>query len=142
LTAEFFRAFPNEFGPGESAGVDADFIRAGAQHGEHVVHGLESAANGERHEALISGTFNHVHHRLAAVRCGGDVKKYHFVGALLVVPEGEFHGVADVAEFTGLGFAKLDAARDLAGVNIEARNDSFGNHTIIKGGVAPEGKWY
>jgi len=76
------------------------------------------------------------------VRRGGDVKKHHFIGTLLVVAERECHRVAHVPEFAGFGFAELDAACDLAGVHVEARNDSFGDHAIIKGGVAPEGKWY
>ena len=67
----------------------------------------------------------------AAMRGGGDVEEHHFVRALLVVAEGEFHRVADVAQFARLGLAELDAARDLAVVNVETRNDSFGNHHHI-----------
>jgi hypothetical protein len=76
------------------------------------------------------------------MRRGGDVEKHHFVGTLLVIAERELHGVADIAEFARLSLAELDPARNLAGVDIEAGNDSFGNHAIIKGGVAPEGNWY
>jgi hypothetical protein len=76
------------------------------------------------------------------MRGGGNVEKYHFVSALLIVTKREFHRVADIPEFTGLGLAELDAAGDLAGMNVQAGNDSFGNHAIIKGGVAPEGKSY
>ena len=37
-------------------------------------------------------------------------------------------GVADVAEFARLGLAELDAARDLAVVDVEARYDTFCDH--------------
>ena len=65
------------------------------------------------------------------MRRGGDVEEHHFVRALLVVAEREGDRVADVAEFARLGLAELDAARDLAVVNVETRNDSFGNHRHI-----------
>ena len=64
------------------------------------------------------------------MRAGGDVEEDHFVRALLVVAEREFHRVADVAQFARLGFAELDAARDLAGVDVETRNDTFCNHRV------------
>ena len=64
------------------------------------------------------------------MRGGGDVEEHHFVRALLVVAEREFHGVADVAQFARLGLAELDAARDLARMHVETRNDSFGNHRL------------
>jgi len=68
----------------------------------------------------------------SAVRGGGDVEEHHFVRALLVVAEREFHRVADVAQATGFRDAELDAARDVAVVNVEAGNDTFCNHAIIK----------
>ena len=62
------------------------------------------------------------------MRRGGDVEEHHFIRALLVVAERQLDRVADVAKFARLGLAELDAARNLAVVNIEARNDSFGHH--------------
>jgi hypothetical protein len=52
--------------------------------------------------------------------------------ALLVVAQGEFHGVADIFQAAFFGDAKLDTAGDLAGVNVETRNDTFCNHTDIE----------
>ena len=98
------------------------------KHGVHVLHGFDAAADGERHEALVGGAFDDVHHRAAAVRAGGDVEENHFVRALLVVAEGEFHGVADVAQFARFGLAELDAARDLAVMDVETRDDTFCEH--------------
>ena len=73
------------------------------------------------------------------MRAGGDVEENHFIRALFIVAEGEFHRVADIAQFARLGLAKLNAAGDLAVMNIETRNDTFCNHRIIKGGVATQG---
>ena len=95
---------------------------------KHFLDGFDSAADGERHEALVGGTFNHVHHRRAAMRAGGDVEENHFVRALFVVAQRERDGVADIFQFSRLGFAKLHAARDVAVVNVEARDDTFCYH--------------
>jgi hypothetical protein len=73
------------------------------------------------------------------MRAGGDVEENHFIGALFVIAQGEFHRVADVAQFARLGLAKLNAAGDFAVMNIETWNDTFCNHANIKGGVAAQG---
>jgi hypothetical protein len=71
---------------------------------------------------------------------GGDIEKDHFVGALIVIAEREFDGVADVAEFARLGFAKLNAACYVSIVDIKTRDDTFCNHGIIKSRFMAEGK--
>jgi hypothetical protein len=48
------------------------------------------------------------------------------LGKKLVAAQGQFDGVADVAQFTG--FAELDAGRDLAVVDVQARYDTFCDH--------------
>ena len=62
------------------------------------------------------------------MRAGGDVEENHFIGALFVVAQREFDGVAHVAQLARFGFAEPDAARDLTGVHVQAGNDSFGQH--------------
>jgi hypothetical protein len=74
------------------------------------------------------------------MRAGGDVEKDHFVGALIVVAEREFHRVAHAAELARLGFAKLDAACYFSVVDIKARDDTFCNHTTIKSRFGMQGK--
>ena len=44
------------------------------------------------------------------------------------VLECEGDRVADIAKFARLGLAEPDAARDLAVVDVETRNDTFGQH--------------
>ena len=79
----------------------------------------------------VGGAFDDAHHGRPAMRGGGDVEEDHFVRALLVVAEREFHGVADVAQAALFGDAKLDAAGDLAVVDVEAGNDTFCDHAGI-----------
>ena len=128
LAAEFFRAFANQLRPRQRRGVDADFIRTCPQHRVHVVHGPDAAADGQGYEALVCCALDYVHHRAAAVRRGGDVEEHHFVRALFVVAHGEFNRIAHVAQAALFGDAKLDAARDFAIVNVETRDDTFGQH--------------
>jgi hypothetical protein len=59
---------------------------------------------------------------------GGDVEKDHFIGTLFIIAKGEINGVAYIAQFTGFGAAELDATGHLAGVNVQARNDTAGKH--------------
>ena len=97
----------------------------------HVVVRANAAADGQRHETLRGGPFDHVDHRRAAVRARGDVEKDHFVRALVVVAERQFHRIADVAQPAFLGAAELHAARHFSIMNIEAGNDAFREHWAI-----------
>ena len=128
LAAEFFGAVGDEFGRGDGGRVDADFVGTGFKHDTHVGHGADAAADGEGHEATIGNALDDIDHGGAAVGAGGDVEKDHFIGTLLIVTNGEFDGITDVTEFAGFGFAELDAAGDLASVDVEAWDDSFGEH--------------
>ena len=130
LAAKTLGAGADEFRRRERAGVDADFVGAGVEHGVHIVRGADAAADGERHEALLGGALDHVDHRCAAVRGRGDVEEDHLVGALRVVTQREFHGVADVSQAAFLGASELDSAGDFAVVNVKARNDTFSQHCL------------
>jgi hypothetical protein len=59
---------------------------------------------------------------------GRDVEENHLIGALIVVPQREFDGVANVPETALLGTPKLHAARDFPIVDIQAWNDAFCQH--------------
>ena len=71
---------------------------------------------------------------------GGDIKENHFIGTLLIVANGEFHGISDIAQAALFGFSKLDAAGDLASMDIEAWNDTFCNHGIIENATRLQSK--
>jgi hypothetical protein len=128
LAAEFFGAVGDEFGCGDGGGVNADFVGAGFKHDAHVRHCPDAASDGEGHEAAIGDALDDIDHGGAAVSAGGDIEENHFVGALFVIADGEFNRIANITEFAGFGLAELDAAGDLAGVDVEAWDDSFSEH--------------
>lgn len=66
------------------------------------------------------------------MRAGGDVEEDHFVRALLVVAQGQLDWIANIAQLAFLGLAKLNAARDLSIVNVQARDNPFCNHACIE----------
>src|SRR5688572_18518520 len=76
------------------------------------------------------------------MRAGGNIEEHHFVRALLVITNSEFHRISHVAELAGLSLAELHPAGDLSGMNIKAWNDTFGQHfrraKIVQ--AAPGGK--
>ena len=128
LAAEFFGAGADKIRVCKRGRIDADLVGAGLEHGVHVFDGANAAADRERHEALVGGALNDVHHRSAAMSGGSDVEEDHFIGALVVVAAREFYRVADVAQLAGFGAAELNAAGDSSRVNVEAGNDSARQH--------------
>ncbi len=64
------------------------------------------------------------------MRTGSDVEEHHFVRALFVVTDGQLDRVADIAEFAGFGAAKLHAARDVAAVDVQARDNAASEHYL------------
>ena len=61
--------------------------------------------------------------QVAAVAGGGDIEKGQLVGALLVVARGDFHRVAGVTQLD-----EVDTLDDAAAGDVEAGDDSFGEH--------------
>src|SRR5881394_74437 len=62
------------------------------------------------------------------MRAGGDIEENHFIRALIVVPDRQLDGIANIAQFALFGIAELNPARDLAAMDIQARNDTLCNH--------------
>ena len=62
------------------------------------------------------------------MRAGGDIEEDHFVGALLVVAQGQLDRIAHVAQSAGFGDAELDAAGDLARMHVQAWYNTFCDH--------------
>ncbi len=71
---------------------------------------------------------------------GSDVEENHFVRALFIVAQREFHRITHITQAAALGHAELDAAGDVAVVDIEAGNDTFCNHIYIETSLAAQGK--
>ena len=49
-------------------------------------------------KTFAGGAGDHVDHGVASVTGRGDIEEHQFVGALLVIARGEFHGIAGVAQ--------------------------------------------
>jgi hypothetical protein len=124
LTAEFFRPGANQIGRRDRRRIDADFVRACLEHRMHVGNRANAPADGQWHETLVGRALDDIDDGGAPVRAGRDVEEHHFISALFVVADGQFDGIADVAQFAGFGAPELHAPRYLAAVNIKARNDS------------------
>ena len=103
------------------------------KHRVHIFDRPNAAADGERHETLSGGAFDHINHRSAAMRAGGDVEKDHLIGALLIVAEGEIDGIADFPQPAFFGPAELHAARHFSIMHVKARNHAFGEHRNFSG---------
>jgi hypothetical protein len=122
----------DKFWIGNCAGVDADFVGPSLKHGAHILHGPDSSSHGKRHEAFLGGAFDDSNHGFSAVGAGGNVKKNHFVCALGVIPQSEFHRIADIAQPAFFGSAELHAAGDFAVMDVETGNNALGKHECLE----------
>lgn len=96
LVAELSGCFVDEIWIDDGCGVEADFVGPSIEHIANVFYVAQSATDGEWHEALVGGTFNHVDHGVTLVAGGSDVEEYKFVGALLLIGFGLFDGIAGI----------------------------------------------
>ena len=62
------------------------------------------------------------------MRGGGDIEEDHFIGALLIIAQGQFDRVPHIAQFAGFGPSELLTAGNLSGVHVKAGYDSFSHH--------------
>ena len=62
------------------------------------------------------------------MRAGGDVEEDHFIRALSVVAQGQLDGIADVVQFARFSSAELNAAGDVAVMDVQAGDDTFCEH--------------
>jgi hypothetical protein len=77
------------------------------------------------------------------MRAGCDIEENHFIGALLIVSQRQSYGIADIAQFAGLGSAELNAAGNLTCVDVQAGYDSSRHHQVLlKRVVGPEANFF
>ena len=69
------------------------------------------------------------------MRARGNIKEDHFIRALIVIAHRQLDRIADIAQPALLGLAELDAARHLPIMHIQARYDSFSQHSFPKKGT-------
>src|ERR1035437_1567144 len=121
LRAEFVAQFGDEFGTAHGGGVDGDLVGAGHEDAARVSHGADAAADAERDEDLARGARHHVGHDFTGVARGGDIAEAQFVCAIAVVPFGQFHGAAGIAQVD-----EVDSLDDASAGDIETGDDAFG----------------
>jgi hypothetical protein len=62
------------------------------------------------------------------MRGGGDVKKNHLIRPLRIVADSQLDRVAHIFQAAGFSLAELDAAGDLSSMDIQAGDDTSGEH--------------
>ena len=123
LAAESLRARIDERRMVHRRGIDPDLVRARLEHGVHVFHRADAAADSERDETFLRRAPDDIDHRFAGVRGGGDVQENELVRLLFVVGDGALDGIARVDEIH-----EIDAFYDASVGDVEAGDDSFGEH--------------
>ena len=123
LAAELTGGLADEVGVLDRGSVEGDLVGAGVEHRPDVLDRAEPAADGEGHEDLVGGTFDHVDHRVPAVARGGDVQEDQLVGALFLVGGRDGDRVARIPQLL-----ELHSLHDATAMDIEARDDADGEH--------------
>ena len=123
LRAVLRRRLADDLGRRDRRRVEAHLVGAGVEEPAHVGDGAHAAADGERDEHLRRDRLDDVQDQVALVAGRGDVEEGELVGALLVVARGDLDRIAGVAQLD-----EVDALDDAAGGDVEAGNDSFGEH--------------
>ena len=63
------------------------------------------------------------------MRAGRDIEEDHLIGTLIIIPDGELHGITHIAQLSGLGPTKLNATGDFSSVDIQTGYDALGEMT-------------
>src|SRR6185369_17143714 len=119
LTAEPVGDLADHLGAFQRRGVDADLVGAGPQQHVDVVNGTHTAAHGQRDEHRLGGAPDHVQHRRAPVRGGGDVEERDLVRSRGLVVSGAFNRITGVTQIL-----ELDTLDDPAAGDVQARDDA------------------
>ena len=77
----------------------------------------------ERDETMRGSAANHIHHRPAIVRRGGDIEKHQLVRFLGIVGHRCLHRIAGVNQIH-----EVDTFDDTAVGDVQTGDDSFGKH--------------
>ena len=124
LRAEASGDAGNEGGIGEGSGVDADFVSSGGEYSGRVIECADATTDREGDEKLAGSAADGIEQGGPLLVSCRDVEEDDFVCAGLAVRLGEFGGVSGVAEVD-----ELNAFDDASGVNVEAGDNAFGQHS-------------
>ena len=87
-------------GARDGSAAAASHLERGRLDAARIGHITDAAADGERHEALLTRRHQHLQHRQVGERAvaeAGDVEERHLVGALVIVPLRQLHRLAQIA---------------------------------------------
>ena len=99
--------------------VDAYLLGTGLDQLCHILDRADSAAYRKRHEALLSHLPDNIEHDLSVFVACGYVQKDQLVGTRFVIPAGNLHRVARVAQLN-----EIHALNYATGLDIKTRYDS------------------
>jgi hypothetical protein len=123
LTAKYFCGVANKLRPVHGSRIDRDFVSSGVQEFADIFDLVDSSADSKRHKNLFCSARDDIQDDLALFVGSGDIQKTEFVGALAVVPAGNFNRIARILEIK-----EFDAFDHAPGSNVEARYNSLRQH--------------
>ena len=96
LAAEFLCRVVDELRIVDGRGVDRDFIGSFAEQHLEIIHGTDSAADGERDKNVCCYFAHHINNSSSLIGGGRDIKKNNLIGSCLVVRFCDLHRVAGI----------------------------------------------
>ena len=96
LAAEFLCRVVDELRIVDGRGVDRDFIGSFAEQHLEIIHGTDSAANGEWDKNVCCYFAYHINDGSSLIGGSSDIKKNNFIGSCLVVRFCDLHRVAGI----------------------------------------------
>jgi hypothetical protein len=124
LTTERFRTFTDHRRILQRGGVDGNLVGPCTEDFSYIFRRTQATAHGERYKHLIGHAPDQVGDNRSLVRRRGDVEKSQFVGPFNIVSLPLFDRVSRINQRN-----EANPFNDAAVVNIEARNDSFRQHS-------------
>lgn len=125
LVAELVGGLRDEIRILHRCGIDRDLVGTAEKQLADVSDGADTAADGERHEAMVGGARYDVENRVAIVGRSGDVEKAEFVRSRRIIGLRRLDGITGVDQVD-----EVHALDDAAVFHIEAwDNAGFEGHT-------------
>ncbi len=144
LAAGFGGAAPNHIRVGHRGGIDGDLVSAGAEQGDHIFRAAHTAANRQRHEALLGRARDGFHQCASPFMSGGNIEEAELICALRVIGFGEGHRIPRIAQtdevytFHGAPVFHVEAGNDASfegHYGLSSLSSSFGLRKLPSNGL-------
>jgi len=120
LRAKAFCSVTHQLGIVDSRRIDADFVCASVKHGADVLQCADATTHSQRNKHVLGDLLYRVDGSLATFMAGGDIQESNFIGSLLIVANGNFHGVTRIADID-----EVDTLDHTAVFDIQAGDNAF-----------------